>query len=101
MKAQEEYPDSREALVELSEYYYSISDWHACLRMAKRALDIKQRPLEYLTDPKAWGYTPYDMAAISSYHLGFKEDAMTFGQEALNIEPNDERLKRNLEFYSA
>jgi len=101
MKAHEEYPESREALVELSEYYYSVSDWHACLRMAKRALDIKQRPLEYLTDPKAWGYTPYDMAAISSYHLGFKEDALTFGQEALNIEPNDERLKRNLEFYSA
>jgi hypothetical protein len=39
------------------------------------------------------------MAAISSYHLGLKEDALKFGEEASNIDPNDERLKKNLNFY--
>jgi hypothetical protein len=62
-------------------------------------LAIKERPLEYLNDPKAWGSLPYDLAAIASYQLGLKEDAQTYGQEALTISPDDERLQKNVEYY--
>ena len=100
-KSYEEHPTAREALVELCEYYYEMANWESCREYAMKALEIKERPLEYLNDPRAWGYIPHDMAAIASYHLGYKEDALKFGQEALTISPDDSRLKRNLEFYSA
>jgi glycosyltransferase involved in cell wall biosynthesis len=99
-KAYAEHPIAREAIVELAEYFYEISDWTQCREFALKALEIKERPLEYLNDPRVWGALPHDLAAISSYHLGFKEDALTYGKEALTISPDDERLKKNVEYYS-
>jgi tetratricopeptide (TPR) repeat protein len=100
-KAQQESPSSREPLVDLAEYYYEQEMWTECLQMAMMALAITEKPLEYLNDPKAWGALPHDLAAIASYNLGVKEDALTYGQQALTISPDDERLKKNVEFYSA
>lgn len=100
-KAHDEAPGSREPLVELAEYYYENQLWVPCRQYALKALEIKEKPLEYLNDPRAWGELPYDLVAISSYHLGIKEDAVTYGKIALTINPNDERLKKNVEFYSA
>jgi tetratricopeptide (TPR) repeat protein len=98
-KAHNEAPDSREPLVDLAEYYYEQKMWTACRTAALKALDIKEKPLQYLNEPKSWGSFPYDMAAIASYHLGLKEDALKFGVEASNIDPKDERLKKNVDFY--
>lgn len=94
-----EYPEGREPWVDLAEYYYERSLWKECYQSALRALDIKEKPLQYLNDPKCWSEFPYDLAAIAAYRLGYKEEALTFGQEALNLNPTDERLKKNLEFY--
>jgi glycosyltransferase involved in cell wall biosynthesis len=98
-KAALEYPDGREPWVDLAEYYYEKELWSKCYQSATRALEIKEKPLAYLNDPKAWSSFPYDIAALSAHHLGYKEEALTFGQEALNLNPTDERLKKNLEFY--
>jgi glycosyltransferase involved in cell wall biosynthesis len=98
-KAALEYPEGREPWVDLAEYYYERSMWSDCYKTVLRALEIKEKPLQYLNDPKAWGSFPYDIAAIAAYNLGYKEEALTFGQEALNLNPTDERLKKNLEFY--
>jgi glycosyltransferase involved in cell wall biosynthesis len=101
IKAHEEAPDSREPIVDLSEYYYENENWIECLRYALKALDIKDRPEQYLNEARAWGALPHDLAAISLYNLGRKEEALTYGQQALMLDPNDERLKKNVEFYSS
>jgi tetratricopeptide (TPR) repeat protein len=101
IKAHKEAPDSREPLVDLSEYYYENENWLECLRYALKALDIKDRPEQYLNEARAWGALPHDLAAISLYNLGRKEEALTYGQQALMLDPNDERLKKNVEFYSS
>ena len=98
-KAAVEYPEGREPWVDLAEYYYDTQQWKECYQAVLRALEIKEKPLQYLNDPKAWSSYPYDVAAIAAYNLGYKEEALTFGQEALNLNPTDERLKKNLEFY--
>jgi tetratricopeptide (TPR) repeat protein len=89
----------REALVELSQYYYSKQDWKMCLGTILHALDIKEKPLDYLCEEFAWGFLPWDLAAISSYYLGNKKEALKYGKKALELNPEDSRLASNLSFY--
>jgi hypothetical protein len=39
------------------------------------------------------------LAAIAAHHLGFKEEAIKHGANAVEFEPNNKRLIKNLEFY--
>ncbi len=98
LRAAAEAPDRREAWVELSELYYERNDWPPCYSAAKRALQIKEKPLEYICDANAWGSVPYDMAAIASYRLGLFKESVYFAKHAVEIDPTDDRLKTNLEF---
>jgi len=98
-KAIEQAPGRREALVELALYFYSQKDWQNCYWRALDAIAIEEKPLDYLCEEFAWGYQPYDLAAISAHWLGFKEEAITYGEKALELNPEDERLARNLSFY--
>jgi glycosyltransferase involved in cell wall biosynthesis len=98
--AHRETPNKREPLVDLSTYYYENGIWDKSLEYAKKALDIKEKSLEYLCEEEAWGDKPYDLAAIASYSLGLYDDALSYGVEALKLNPNDKRLKFNLAYYS-
>ena len=100
LKAHKESPDRREALVDLASYYYEQGSWTACYQAAERALDIKDKPLEYLCEEFAWGYLPWDLAAIAHYNLGNFEKALNYGAKAVELNPNDPRLVSNLAFYS-
>jgi len=100
-KAAEEAPERREALVDLAQFYYEESRWKECLETCEKVLRITDRPLEYLVEARAWGYLPYDYAAISAHHLFMKDKALQYGQQALELEPKNERLKNNLVFYRA
>ena len=94
-----ECSDRREPWVELSKYYYENKKWKHSFNCAINALNIKDKPLEYICDPFAWGYAPHDYAAIAAYKLGFYHEAYVHGLNAIKISPNDERLKNNLNFY--
>jgi glycosyltransferase involved in cell wall biosynthesis len=100
-KAVEEAPDRREAYVDLAALYYTTDSWLACLDSAENALDIVEKPLEYLCEEYAWGYAPYDYAAIAAYNLGKTSEALEYGMKAVELNPTEERLQRNLMFYKA
>ena len=98
-KAVDLAPGRREPLVELAVHHYEKSQWSLCNVYAKQSLSIKEKPLEYLCSEEAWGSLPYDMAAISFYHLGNKKEAIENGKMACKLSPKDERLNRNLYYY--
>jgi len=98
-RAAEEAPNTREPWVELAEYYYSIQAWKECLDAAERALAIKDKQAVYTMDPSVWGAKPFDFAAISAYNLDLYDKAVTYGEAAVELEPEDERLVSNLAFY--
>lgn len=98
-KAIYEAPGRREALVELSQHFYEREDWQNCYWRALDAIAIGEKPLDYLCEEFAWGALPYDLAAISAYKLGFKEESIKYGEQALGLSPADERLALNLGFY--
>ena len=100
LKAIAECPDRREALVDISKYYLRTNQFALANGFSMKALTILNKPLEYLCEEEAWGYTPYDTAAVSFFYLGNIEKAKEYGEIALSISPNDERLLNNLQWYN-
>lgn len=101
MLAIKQAPGRREPIVELAMHYYNAQDWSQCYARAKESLEIVEKPLDYLCEDFAWGELPWDLAALSAYNLGNYQEAVNFGTQALNLDPNNERLKVNLGYYLA
>lgn len=98
-KAMEEDPGRREAIVDYAMFEYARQGWQNCYWACLDAMKVTEKPLDYLCEEFAWGETAYDLAAISAWNLGFKEEAVKYGEEALKLSPDNGRLARNLEFY--
>jgi glycosyltransferase involved in cell wall biosynthesis len=101
MKAYMQAPGRREPLVELAQHFYQLESWASCLHFARKALEIEEKPLDFLCEDFAWGYLPWDLAAISSYWLEEKDQAVLYGTTALELNPNDVRLQENMKFYTS
>jgi tetratricopeptide (TPR) repeat protein len=95
-KATEEAPGRREPFVDLAKLYYQRKDWIHCLEASEAALEIKEKPLEYLCEAESWGFAPYDYASISAYNLGQFDKALDYAQKAVDISPEETRLQDNL-----
>ena len=91
----------REAYVEFSKWFYDNQNWGDCYLYAIEALEIKDKPLDYLCEDFAWGALPYDLAAISAWHLEKYDKAIYYIQEAIKIEPDNERFLNNLAFFKS
>lgn len=99
-KATREAPNTREPWVELADLARKTEQWKLSYDCAKQALTIKDKALVYTMDPSVWGAKPHDLLALAAYHLGKHDEAVEHGALAVELEPGDDRLKRNLEFYS-
>jgi len=97
--AADETPDRREPWVDLANHYYKIADWPRVMKYAKRAIEIAEKPLDYICEAAAWGPLPYDLAALAAYNMGLAELAVQYGNQALELAPADGRLAQNLDFY--
>ena len=99
-RATKEAPNTREPWVELAQLGYRTEQWQLVYDCATKALTIKDKALVYTMDPSVWGAKPHDLLALAAHHLGKPDEAIEHGQIACALEPNDARLKSNLEFYS-
>lgn len=98
-KASEEAPNTREPWVELSELCQRMKLWPQSYESAKNALRITNKEAVYTMDPSVWGAKPHDLLALAAYNLEYYEEAVEQGRIACELEPNDRRLARNLEYY--
>ena len=94
-----EAPNTREPWVDLAMACYRRGLWSECYGAAKSALAIKDRQLVYTCDPAVWGAKPHDLAALGAWNLGLKDEALEQGRIAVELAPEEERLKENLEWY--
>jgi glycosyltransferase involved in cell wall biosynthesis len=94
-----EDPSRRESWVDLAMYYHSQLNWLGCRNAASSALEITEKPLDYLCEAEAWGWLPHDLMAIACHHLGDTDEAFFHGSNAVALNPTDERLKTNLSHY--
>lgn len=98
--AASEAPNTREPWCELANLMYRQCRWEECFAYATRALRIVDRLMVYTCDPVVWGSQPHDLAAISAWNLGLKDIALAQGETALSLEPDNERLRANVEWFS-
>ena len=71
--------------------------WIEGYAAAKHALQITDKALVYTMDPTVWTEKPWDLASICAWHLGHKDEAVQLCQKALEFNPTDTRLIRNLQ----
>jgi glycosyltransferase involved in cell wall biosynthesis len=96
-KAAAEYPGTREPWCELAFACYLTNRWAECYGAALSCLAIKDRELVYTIDPSVWGAKPHDLAAIAAWNLKLYDSAKKHAMDAVELEPDDSRLKANLE----
>ena len=89
-------PHLREGWVELGRLYYAREDWSGVAFCMTRALRIENRPDTYISEPESWGALPWDLLSLAEYHLGFREKAVEAVQRAIELAPDDPRLRENL-----
>lgn len=97
-RATNEAPDTREPWAELAMLCYRLERWPEALGAALCCLDITNREKVYTVDPAVWGSQPHDLASISAYNMGLYQLALEHAQKAVDIDPDDLRLRRNLDF---
>jgi tetratricopeptide (TPR) repeat protein len=93
-----EAPNNREPWCELAMLTYRQRRWEETFAFSMRALKIKDKQLVYTCDPAVWGHWAHDLASISAWHLGMKDIAIEQAKISVEMEPNDLRLAKNLEY---
>ena len=94
-----EAPYQREPWCEIAKLAYQKNNWIECYSAAMSAIAIVDREFVYTVDPDAWGAMPYDYAAIAAWNLGLTSEAIKMISQAIEFEPDNERLKLNLEWF--
>jgi len=94
-----EDPNARESWCGLASFYYRQALWAECYASAVRALTVKERQFVYSDDPEVWGALPHDLASIAAWKIGLNQEAIDHCNRAIELDPNDERLKTNLSWF--
>lgn len=92
-----ELPTMRDAYVEFALSAYAGKDWLTVFFAASEALKITEKSHAYINAGYAWDYTPDDLKAIACYWLGMYSISLTHAEKALAMDPENERLRRNVE----
>jgi len=96
-RACSESEHTREPWCELARLCYFTQRWEECLGAALTCLKIKNREKVYTMDPAVWGAIPHDFASIAAWNMGLKALSIEHARKAVELDPNDMRLRRNLE----
>jgi tetratricopeptide (TPR) repeat protein len=85
----------REAALGLAELMHLKKDWPALVRACEACISVKERRMSYITKSESWGSRPYDLYAIGLWYTGKREDAIRANEEAMRLDPANERMRRN------
>lgn len=97
LKAIAECAYIREPYLHLARLGYLIRDWPLTYFATNEALKITKKTNSYLFESQGWGYEIYDLGAISAFHLGAYNHSLDLAKSAVELEPDNARLKQNLE----
>jgi hypothetical protein len=98
-RARMEAPHRREVWLDLAEELYRQQDWPNLFWACTKGIEKTHRTGSYLDDQQSWGFRLFDLGAIASWHLNVMDRAVEWGQKAVDLDPNNQRLKNNLDFF--
>lgn len=96
LRAIAEAPHLREPLMDMAGLLYEREDWDGVLYFTAQALAIAQRPRSYICEAASWGSLPHDLRTIALYQTGRTDQALEEARQALELEPENERLRDNV-----
>ena len=94
-----EAPHLREPYIDFAGLLFEQRDWYGLGYIVRCALAIRERPRTYICEADAWGALPYDYLSLAYAHLGQVEQAIEAVKTAIELSPQEERLKSNLEIF--
>jgi tetratricopeptide (TPR) repeat protein len=98
-KARMEAPHRREIWLDLAEELHGRSDWLNLFWACANGIEKTRRIGHYLDDPQCWGFRIFDLGAIAAWHLNAMDRAVEWGRKALDLDPGNQRLKNNQDFF--
>lgn len=98
-KAINEAPYLRDPFVDRALLEYYLNNFDGVITYSLQALKITTHKKSYINEPFSWDNTLYDLLAISYYHLNCKDLALKYINLALEMEPDNERLKNNKDIF--
>ena len=98
LRAIAEAPHLREGYTDMARLLYELGEWDGVLHFTALALRITERPLEYICEAESWGALPWDLRAVALYRRGRFAEALAAAETALSFAPEDERLRRNVQY---
>ncbi len=96
-----EAPELREPWVALAQGLHDRRLWQECFEAATRALAITERSADYFIEQWAWGSRAEDLASVAAWWLGRTDDALEHARRAAAADPDDERLRENVDYILA
>ncbi|MES5489050.1 hypothetical protein QMZ05_40435, partial [Bradyrhizobium sp. INPA03-11B] len=100
-RARLEAPHRREIWLDLAEELHSQADWPNLFWACTSGIEKTRRTGSYLDDERSWGFRLYDLGAIAAWRLNVMDLAVMWGEMASGLDPDNGRLRRNLEFFLA
>lgn len=91
---------SREALVDLASFLLRQEEWTGTVHYAYKALQIPADQSSYINERYALEEGPYDLAAVALFKMEQHEAALYCIQKALEFNPTEPRLLKNLSWIS-
>jgi len=94
-------PNNCDLWMSYAESCCAYSEWEMCYVASKRVLEIPiENRMSYISDPDSYGAKPYNLAAISAWKLHLVADAIKYGKQAYDLEPNNMGFEKNYLVYS-
>ena len=93
-----EAPHLRDPLVELALLYYQKEDWPNVIFYAEAAQAIPINYKTYINEVLSFDETIDDLLSLAYYNLGNTPKAIEHAKKALEINPHNERILKNLEY---
>lgn len=98
-KAIDEAPYLRDPYVEMAMLNYNLENWDKVIIYGEKALTITHNEKTYINEIFSWNETINDLLSIAYYYKNDLDKAILNAKEALKINPDNKRIKSNLELY--
>ena len=94
-KAINEAPYLRDPYMEMAILKYELGNFKDVKKYCLEALKINKHQKTYINEVFSWNYTVYDLLSIACFNLKEIDLSLKYVNEALKLDPDNERLKNN------
>ena len=98
-KAINEAPYLRDPFVEMALLEYRLGNYNLVKKYANEALKLDKNTKSYINEPFSFDHTIYDLLSLSYYYEKDYNLALENVNKALEISPNNKRLKENKKIF--